>query len=276
MLSLPLGPLSLPVAPLLLLAAAWAASRLAARLTPPAELKPAAADGVWHALLAGLAGARLGHLALNAQAYAAQPWAAVDIRDGGWHLASGLVAAAAWLAWRLRRPTELRRPLAFAAGAGLAVWTAAQVLVDQLQPQLLPALPLVALDDGRGADLARLGDGRPMVVNLWATWCGPCRVEMPVLAAAQQRESGHPQPVRIVFVNQGERAGQVRAYLRAQGLTIGDVWLDEAARAGPALGSRGLPTTLFFDAEGRRVGAHLGVLNAAALQGRLRALRAPP
>jgi thiol:disulfide interchange protein len=42
---------------------------------------------------------------------------------------------------------------------------------------------------------------------------------------------------------------------------------------GPALGSRGLPTTVFHDAQGRRVDAHMGVLNAAALQARLRRLQ---
>jgi hypothetical protein len=92
---------------------------------------------------------------------------------------------------------------------------------------------------------------------------------MPVLAAAQQRESR----VGFLFINQGESAQAVRAYLAAQRLPLREVWLDAGARLGPAVGSRGLPTTLFYDAEGRLAASHFGVLSAAALEARLRPLR---
>jgi hypothetical protein len=65
----------------------------------------------------------------------------------------------------------------------------------------------------------------------------------------------------------------VRRYLLAERLALQEVWLDPAAQLGPALGSRGLPTTVFYDAQGRQVGAHVGVLNEAALRARLAALR---
>lgn len=271
MLSLTLGPLSLPVSPLLMLLATGAAALLAGRLAGQ-EHRRWASDGIWTTALSGLLGARLGHLLLEASAYLAEPLAMIDIRDGGWYWPSGVAVGAAWLAWKLRRAAGLRQPLVFAACAGMALWTAGRTIADSLQPATLPALPLVALEDGRSGDLQQLGAGTPLVVNLWATWCAPCRAEMPVLAAAQQRESR----VRFVFVNVGENAEQIRRYLRAERLGLREVWLDEASRAGAALGSHGLPTTLFFDAEGRRAGAHLGVLNAAALQGRLRALRTQP
>jgi hypothetical protein len=53
------------------------------------------------------------------------------------------------------------------------------------------------------------------------------------------------------------------------------VWLDIGSGLGPALGSRGLPTTVLFDADGARVDAHFGLLNAAALQARLARWRPP-
>jgi len=86
-----------------------------------------------------------------------------------------------------------------------------------------------------------------------------------MLDAAQQR---HPE-LAFLFVNQGESAEAVQAYLRAQGLGLREVMLDPASDLGPALGSRGLPTTLFYDDGGRLVDAHMGVLNAAALASRL-------
>ena len=129
MLSISLGPLALPVAPLLLVVASVVASIVAdqvARGAPPpqppgtqdsprrpghcqhqgrprpapAETTPRAGDVVTWAVMVGLLAARLGHLALNAQAYAASPGSVFDIRDGGWHLTSGLAGGLAWLLWQ--------------------------------------------------------------------------------------------------------------------------------------------------------------------------------
>jgi thiol-disulfide isomerase/thioredoxin len=136
----------------------------------------------------------------------------------------------------------------------------------------LPALTFTRLDDGTTTDLRQAAQGRPLVVNLWASWCGPCRQEMPVLAAAQQRE---PR-IGFVFVNQGESAATVRAYLASLGRPLHEVLLDPGSTLGPAVGSHGLPTTLFVDTRGHVVDAHFGVLNAAALQSRLRPLRPGP
>jgi thiol-disulfide isomerase/thioredoxin len=135
----------------------------------------------------------------------------------------------------------------------------------------MPVLALAHLDGGRATTLAEVAAGRPAVVNLWASWCGPCRAEMPVLAAAQRREPG----VAVLLVNQGESEAAVRAYLRREGLALRDVLLDAGARLGPAVGSGGLPTTLFFDARGRQVDAHFGALSEATLRARMRALVPP-
>lgn len=280
MLSLSLGPIALPLAPLLLLLAVWVASWLASRLVRQASSKrppepadqalaTAAGNAVFNAALAGLLAARLAHLLLNAEAYLATPWSAFDLRDGGWHGPIGLAAGAAWLLWRGARTPALRRPLAGGTLAGGVLWIAAALATGTGQTRPLPTLMLTDLASGRTLTLPEAARGRPVVVNLWASWCGPCRQEMPLLAAAQLREDR----VGFLFVNQGESAAAVQAYLGSQGLPLREVLLDARSQLGPAVGSQGLPTTLFYDAQGRQVDAHFGVLNAAALESRLKPLR---
>lgn len=232
----------------------------------------AARSAVTRAAVAGLVAARIAHLARNAVAYAAQPWAMLDLRDGGWHAGSGWIACLAVLAWQASRAPGLRRPLAGGAALGAMVWWTATAALDGHAGRLLPALAFTRLDDDTPTDLRQEARGRPLVVSLWASWCGPCRQQMPTLAAAQQRESS----ICFVFVNQGESTDTVRAYLASLGRPLHEVLLDAGSALGPAVGSRGLPTTLFVDTRGRVVDAHFGVLNAAALQGRLRALQTGP
>lgn len=275
MISISLGSVALPVAPLLLLCAVWAASWLASRMAVRSgdrHRAVIAGNAVFHAAGLGLVAARLAHLALNADAYLVSPWSALDLRDGGWHAPAGALAGSAWLVRCGLRAPALRRPLAAGVLAGTALWFAGAMATGMGETRSWPDLALTPLDADQSMSLAQAARGRPVVVNLWASWCGPCRQEMPILAAAQQREDG----IGFLFVNQGESAMAVRTFLTAQALPLREVLLDSASRLGPAVGSRGLPTTLFYDARGRQVDAHFGVLNAAALESRLRMLRAKP
>ncbi|MBE0614344.1 MAG: TlpA family protein disulfide reductase [Burkholderiales bacterium] len=141
-----------------------------------------------------------------------------------------------------------------------ALWT--------LDNTMLPKSQLTTLA-GKSTDLATVAAGKPMVVNLWATWCPPCRLELPYLAAAQRQE---PE-INFVFADQGEDAVTVARYLDAAHLELANVLLDINLRLGREIGVTVLPVTLFYDAGGRMVDTHLGALSPSLLAEKLNKLR---
>lgn len=180
--------------------------------------------------------------------------------------------AAAWLfalGWQFKRPT-LRRPLLAAVFTGTAIWGGGLLALSTPDPsQKLPAMALTTLN-GAAVDLAAFR-GKPTVVNLWATWCPPCVREMPVLHQAQ---ASNPT-VNFVFINQGEGAARVSGWLDARKLMLRNVLLDSRGQAPAAFNQRGLPTTLFFDAEGRLVSTRTGELSGASLADKLVEISGP-
>jgi thiol-disulfide isomerase/thioredoxin len=216
---------------LLLLAALGLAVFTARRLAPSGEqAQPERA--VWTAAVAALLAARLGHVLPHWQPYLEQPWAVLDLRDSGWDDSTGVAVVALWLTARCRALPSLRRPLLWGALAGVGARKVPGMVVLAAGGRALPApdVALTALGSGRESRLADVLNGRPTVVNLWGRWCPPCRAEMPVLDAARRRQGD----VRFVFVNQGESAAAVRAYLQREGFTEDGVWLDAARRLGVA------------------------------------------
>ncbi len=127
---------------------------------------------------------------------------------------------------------------------------------------LAPDFTLTALDGGH-MQLSTLR-GKPVILNFWATWCPPCRAEMPELEALWQRYKD--DGLLLIGVDQGENAATVERFARGVVATTFPLLLDTNQAVGRAYGVRALPTTVFIDAEGRiqdvRIG---GPMNRAML-----------
>jgi thiol-disulfide isomerase/thioredoxin len=256
---LALGPLTLPAAPLVACLAALLGLAIGGRTAARAG---ANIEGLlWLLIASGVLAARAAFVAHYWTFYSETPLRMLDVRDGGLHPIAGAGVAlvlAAWLAWRHPR---LRKALLAAVTATALAWSAGSALLalSGKPQQSLPELVLADMD-GREVPLRSLA-GQPLVVNLWASWCPPCRREMPVLARAQHVYPG----VRFLFVNQGEGPAAIRAYLQGQKLRPDHILLDRTNRLGKATASPGMPTTLFFDGSGKLVVRRLGELSAATL-----------
>jgi thiol-disulfide isomerase/thioredoxin len=112
--------------------------------------------------------------------------------------------------------------------------------------------PDVAFQDPNGRP-ARLADfrGRPVLVNLWATWCGPCIVEMPSLDALARRRG---QDLEVLALSQDLDGRQkVTDFFAARRFARLEPYLDPDLRFMSELGVDTLPTTILYDAEGVEV-----------------------
>jgi thiol-disulfide isomerase/thioredoxin len=269
LLNVHLGPFSLQVSHLLLLMALLVAAGVGRWVGHhhKTTIGHVLIDMFWVGLLA----ARLAFVVSWFESYRSAPWTLLDIRDGGFTPWAGLLAAACLAIWRGWQQPAMRKPLLWGLAVGALVWGAMSLTLGTVGRSAKPTLPTVALLTlaGESTTLAEVALGQPLVVNLWASWCPPCRREMPVLAAAQQQEKG----MTFVFVNQGEDAGTAFRYLQASQLDLRHVLFDAGAQLGHATGSTALPTTLFYDADGRLVDTHLGELSKASLASKLVKLR---
>lgn len=265
MQSVSLGPLVLAVgvlAVLLGLVAAFAVATFLKRRGYP-DVEPA----LWGVLLLALLAARAAWVWRWWPAYRQSPWDMLDVRDGGFSLVVGVVAlVVATLAWMWRRP-PLRRVLPISVASGVAAWALTGLVAWQLQAASQAPLPELTLRrlDGSATTLAE-HRGTPLVINLWATWCGPCREEMPMLVQASHDMPG----VRFVFVDQGESAGEVSAFLQRERLAPVHVLIDSGSGLSQHYQVQGYPTTLFIDADGRLRDMRTGPLTAASLRVHLR------
>jgi len=113
----------------------------------------------------------------------------------------------------------------------------------------------------------RLSDfrGRPVVLNFWASWCPPCRQEMPEFDSAY-KEMGGDVVFMMVDLTDGGRESVATASRFVEGQGYGfPVYFDTRGEAADAYGIMSIPATFFIDGEGRVVSSQVGALSKAAL-----------
>lgn len=172
---------------------------------------------------------------------------------------------------------------------GRAAGPAAEGVLDQV-PAFATTTPDVAeiLGRGRPEGTLEVGDvahdftlldldgepvslrdfrGSPVIVNFWATWCAPCRIEMPELQAAY--EQYQDEGLVILALDQDEPAELARAFFDEMGLTF-TALLDEKSVVATTFGSFGvLPTSYFIDRDGVVTAIHRGPMTRGQIDGYL-------
>jgi len=156
--------------------------------------------------------------------------------------------------------------------SGFAAFASAAPKADSSRPwyaQRLEALgftvfkaPLPVQDfalsglQGGSTRLAAL-KGKFVLLNFWATWCPPCRAEMPSIEALWRKTKD--KPFAIVAVSSGERPEDVRAFIAKNGYSY-PVYLDASGSIGSYFGARSIPTTYLIDKEGKAIAGAVGGL----------------
>jgi cytochrome c biogenesis protein CcmG/thiol:disulfide interchange protein DsbE len=132
-----------------------------------------------------------------------------------------------------------------------------------------PAFTLRALDSGKPVSLAQF-KGHPVVINFWASWCGPCRQEHPVLDWGAREFGNQAVFLGIIFEDTEDNAREI---LQEEGASFPQL-VDPRSRTSVDYGVAGVPETYFIDANGIIMGKHVGPIDPQTLRERIQNLNA--
>jgi cytochrome c biogenesis protein CcmG, thiol:disulfide interchange protein DsbE len=167
----------------------------------------------------------------------------------------------------------MRRPLRFWLGPVLVALIAVLVVFGVLQrpgrvtasvsPHVGHLAPSFTLADDRGRPVSlAAARGKVVLVNFWATWCAPCRQEMPVIDRLQRRFTGK---LRVLAVDKEEPADAVRSYTRSLHLTLRPL-LDSNGTVGNRYLVQQQPTSFWIDRSGVIRAIHYGPMTRSYAQ----------
>ena len=231
---------------------------------------------VWLTAAAGLVVARVVFVGQYWDQYQDHLLGVLDIRDGGFSVYAGLLASALMAVYlgyksvgQQRMSFLLTVMTAVVIGGSTFLWLG--VYKKEAQPLPLQTQLQNPWATSVEQQVITLEDfsGQPMVINLWASWCPPCRREMPVFEDAQ---SQYPH-LNFIYANQQEGAATVDSFLSEQQLDLQHVLLDTDAELARFARSRGLPTTLFVNSDGSVQAIRMGEVSRATLAQYIEQLR---
>ena len=188
-------------------------------------------------------------------------------------------------AMRLKIPCSLRQTPALRwLFASLLLYFAPALVVAQLappqdnqpvirfvrNPDPAPELKITSLD-GKPLTLADL-HGKVVFLNFWATWCGPCRAEIPDLIALQDR---YKDRLQIIGLNVDDEEADIQKYATEMGINYPVAMTSNDIRIQYG-GIPALPTSFVLDTEGRVVQKHVGLWNPAVYEAEIRSLLGMP
>jgi thiol-disulfide isomerase/thioredoxin len=168
------------------------------------------------------------------------------------------------------------------AGSTFLVWRAGQAAQTTQASASTPVIrlasnpepaPRLVIHDLAG-QVTSMDDlkGKVVLVNFWATWCPPCRAEIPALIELQEK---HRDRLQIIGISEDDDLEDVHEYVKKMGINYPVVMATPELIAAYG-GVAALPTTFVVDTEGRIVQRHLGLLNAADTDREIRALHGMP
>jgi thiol-disulfide isomerase/thioredoxin len=162
-------------------------------------------------------------------------------------------------------------------GLGIGVVLTAYLLIkgqnsegDQTASELMSmevsyaVSPIYSLEmTSQDGNQIRLADylGKPLVINFWASWCTPCKQELPLLQSAYQENS---PDIEFIGINMAEPVPIAQEVINEFNLSF-LVLMDDESKAADIVFIQALPTTLFFDANGQLLSRHIGLLNEELL-----------
>ncbi len=168
--------------------------------------------------------------------------------------------------------------VALGAGTGVALWFLPGSSVPTSSPSGVQTTPIAAAPapvvdasapgfalpdlEGQTVNLSDLR-GTAVILNFWATWCEPCREELPLLNHIAQ---DHPGSLAVISVDVGEQEVDVRSYAESLDLTSIRVLLDPTGQVRDLYLVRGFPTTFFIDSTGVIQRIKLGTLESSEIE----------
>ncbi|TPM26928.1 TlpA disulfide reductase family protein [Mesorhizobium sp. B2-3-5] len=210
--------------------------------------------------------ARVGHVLQHLESFATEPWRIFAVNQGGFSWPVGLFGLVLFSVVFLRKVkmvTWSLIPIALSGVVGAATLQLGVVPTGLMLPN--QTFPLM---DGRSLRPSSLS-GRPMVINLWASWCPPCRQEMPMMAELAQNSGA----ATFIFANQGEGDTAISDFLTKANIKLDNLVLDRSLVFQQHYDVLGLPATLFIDSDGVLRDLHLGEISKEILVTKIKELQ---